>query len=173
MIESTDGLLSSNCSSTLPNTPGAAHTVQIEKHIAARPEFVFRCFTEPRLLSQWWAARTDANVSAQIQLEVGGEFRISYQTRDGNTRVTTGRYTEITRAQRLSFTWKWGELNSHAEQTNVSIEFIADGHHTKIKLTHGQFDTSSDCAAHKAGWSASLSFMDDVTKQRQNNNPEV
>lgn len=136
-----------------------AATVRIERTVDASREFLFRCFTEAPLLKQWWAARSDARVEADIDARIGGKFRISYVTRDGTVRLTTGEFQELDAPAGLAFSWKWGDFTEDAEQTLVRVRFLSVEHGTRVVLRHGPFREHESLEAHEAGWRASLLYL--------------
>ncbi len=134
-------------------------TVVVQRRIPAKREFLFACFTDPDLLRKWWIGREDNSVAASMDVRVGGEYRVSYTTREGQVRVTTGKYVEVDKPDKLSFTWKWGEFDSNAEETLVCVQFLPDKAETRLILTHGRFPDTSLKKAHLDGWLASLGML--------------
>ena len=135
------------------------NTARVERFIEASPEFLFRCFTENALLEQWWAARSDANVRAELDPREGGNFRITFATRDGGSRTTTGTYLTVQDPEHLSFTWKWGEPDATTEVTQVDVHFEREPTGTKLILRHGRFEDPNMAQAHLEGWQASTDLL--------------
>ena len=80
-------------------TDTAAETITVEQtvRIAASPETVYRFWTEPQRLAQWWG--TDAEVEA----EPGGLFRVVMESGP----VMRGAFAELDPPHRIVFTFGW------------------------------------------------------------------
>ena len=58
------------------------HDLVIERHIAATPEAVWRCWTEPELIAQWFAPAPGRVPEAEIEPVPGGRFRVVMESDD-------------------------------------------------------------------------------------------
>ena len=99
-------------------TQQLATTLEVRRTVAASRETVFQAWTDPEMLKKWW--RVDAGWStpiAEVDLRVGGAYR------------------EVTPPEKLVFTWIW-EGPEAAEETLVTVEFLDQGDHTEVILTH-------------------------------------
>lgn len=72
--------------------------------IDAPREKLFRCWTEPSLLKQWFAPDPVTTTVAQVDLRVGGGSLIVMRTPDGQEIPCPGVYLEIIPNQKLVFT---------------------------------------------------------------------
>ena len=121
-------------------------TVEQTVHIAAPPETVWKFWTEPQRLVEWWA--TDAEVVA----EPGGLFRVLV----GHGPVMRGAFIELDPPRRLVFTFGW-EGNTPAGplppgSTRVEVTLTPDRGGTVLVLRH--FDMPVHHAPdHRKGWS--------------------
>ena len=138
--------------------------VRVERFIDASPEFLFRCFTETKLLEQWSASRGDADVRADIDPREGGHFHITFATRDGGLRTTTGRYLTVEAPVHLSFTWKWGEHDATTEVTQVDVSFERQARGTRLVLLHGRFENAETAQVHLDGWQASTACIQEIAE---------
>ena len=130
----------------LAETPGETVTIEQTVRIAAPPETVWRLWTEPHGLVQWWA--TDAEVVA----EPGGLFRVVV----GGGPVMRGIFLELEPPHRLVFTFGWesaapaGPLAPGSTRVEVTLTPDRDG--TVLVLRH--FDLPVHHAPdHRRGWS--------------------
>src|SRR3954464_7200682 len=103
----------------------------------ASRERVFDAWTDPELLRRWWAAgETWDTPLAEVDLRPGGRYRLSMHDPDsGNVHTVGGEYTEVTRPDRLVYTWAW-EGESDSGESLVTVEFVAAGGGTEVVLTH-------------------------------------
>ncbi|KQS72598.1 polyketide cyclase [Rhizobium sp. Leaf371] len=76
----------------------------ITRHIAASPNALFRCWTEPALIRQWFVPRPWTIASAEIDLRVGGANLIVMQSPEGEEMPNRGVYLEIVPDRKIVFT---------------------------------------------------------------------
>jgi uncharacterized protein YndB with AHSA1/START domain len=55
-------------------------TLVVRKTIQATPERLFRAWTEPEQLRRWWGPEGAICVDPEVDLQVGGHYRIAAQT---------------------------------------------------------------------------------------------
>ncbi len=123
-------------------------TVTIEQtvRIEARPETVFRFWTDPELLAQWWGSE------AEVEPEPGGRYRVVM----GGGPVMLGAITELDAPRRLVFTFGW-EHNAPGQalapgSTRVEVTLTEDGDATVLVLRHFAMPTTH-APDHRKGWS--------------------
>ena len=100
------------------------NAVNVRRTFAAPRERVFRAWTEPEALKQWFAP-TDAHTTpvAEVDLRPGGSYRIDMHSPGGDVFQVSGVYQEISLPERLVFTWKWRESGIEPAETLVTVEF--------------------------------------------------
>lgn len=142
------------------NVPSSstATTLQVHRTFAASREKVFRAWTDPEMLKKWMAPADDFAVpTVEVDLRVGGRYRIVMRGPDGKDNIAVGAYREIQPPERLVFTWTWE--GSGMPDTLVTIELRAQGESTEVVLTHERFPTAETCEHHKQGWVACLTRL--------------
>jgi uncharacterized protein YndB with AHSA1/START domain len=72
--------------------------------IDAPRERVFRAWTDPKLLVEWWAPRPLTTPVCEIDLRPGGVCRTVMRDPDGKEYPNTGVYLEIVANERIVFT---------------------------------------------------------------------
>jgi uncharacterized protein YndB with AHSA1/START domain len=82
----------------------ADHELVFTRLIDAPREKLFRCWTEPALLKQWFAPRPFTTPVAEADLRVGGASRMVMRGPDGNEINCPGTYLEIVPGRKLVFT---------------------------------------------------------------------
>lgn len=88
---------------------------------------------------------------AEVDLQVGGRFRIHMQSPDGTLHKATGVYRVVDPPTKLVFTWRW-EGNPDAAETLVTLEFKERAGSTEMILTHEQFPNEAMKQDHEKGW---------------------
>lgn len=83
------------------DVPPDEPSVVFRRVVQAPPSLVFRAWTEPAHLRQWFGPRGYALVVCEIDLRVGGGYRFVQRAPDGRDYVFHGEYLEIDRPNRL------------------------------------------------------------------------
>jgi len=137
----------------------SAASLTIVRRLPAPPERVFAAFTDPDLVRHWWGPEGCTSPDPQIDLRVGGHYRLDIQGSDGSLHRLSGRYLEISPPTRLAFTWTWTEGSYAGIETTVEVDLVAHGRETELTLTHSGFTSPEMCAAHRSGWESSLTCL--------------
>ena len=72
--------------------------------IDASPENLFRCWTEPKLIVQWFTPPPWKTIQAETDVRPGGSSLIVMQGPDGTEMPNRGVYLEVVKNERLVFT---------------------------------------------------------------------
>jgi uncharacterized protein YndB with AHSA1/START domain len=131
----------------------------------APPARIFRMMTEPSELVKWWGPRGFTTPDVQIDLEVGGAYRLSMQPPDGDLFHLSGEFQEIDPPGRLVYTFRWDEPTPDDLPTVVTILLVARGDATEVSLTQGMFATDERLSLHRDGWTESFEKLRDVLRQ--------
>ena len=128
----------------------------------APPEQVFRRFTERAELAKWWGPHGFTTPEIDLDLRVGGRFRLTMQPPDSDAFHLSGDFLEIHPPDRLSFTFRWDEPDLDDRETVVvlSLESVAGG--TRVFLSQGQFATRERLQLHRQGWADSFDKLEVV-----------
>jgi len=126
--------------------------ITLRRTIPARRGEVFRAWTDPAELKRWWARPGFTVVDAQVDLRIGGGFRIDTRPDVGNVFSVFGSYREVRAPERLVYTWAWQGTRMDGIETLVTVDFREAGQDTEVLLTHEGFDTQGDHTAHRDAW---------------------
>ena len=127
--------------------------ITLRRTIPARRGEVFRAWTDPAELKRWWARPGFTVVDAQVDLRIGGGFRIQTRPDVGNVFSVFGTYREVRPPERLVYTWAWQGTRMDGIETLVTVDFREAGPGTEIFLmTHEGFSTEGDHMAHRDAW---------------------
>lgn len=78
--------------------------ITLARFLAAPPDLVFDLWTKPEHLKQWFAPRGFTTPSAEVDLRLGGRYRIVMRGPDGNDYPCSGEYRQIEPGRKLAFT---------------------------------------------------------------------
>jgi uncharacterized protein YndB with AHSA1/START domain len=120
------------------------------------PERVWRAWTDPQALKRWFGPGGEDPVSlAELDVRVGGRFRIVFGGPDGKAHDVQGVYQEVVPNRRLVFTWTWPNSTPERESV-ITIELRAAGRGTDFVFQQEQFFDSTVRDNHRRGWTESF-----------------
>jgi uncharacterized protein YndB with AHSA1/START domain len=114
--------------------------IRIERIFNAPRDRVWRAYTEPELLAQWWG-RGNKVVIEKYELERGGHWRF-VEHAAGETHGFEGRFAEIVPQERVVQTFEWDGMPGHVALETMELHDLGDGR-TKIIAT-SLFMTNED-----------------------------
>jgi len=144
-----------------PVAKAAEREIVIERVFDATPEIVFKVWTEPAHLARWWGPKGFTNSAWEVDLRVGGAWRIVMRAPNGAEYPGGGVYREIVKPSRLVFT------NSAMDKEGnpiiegfTTVTFAEYGGKTKLTLRTRAVALVSYAAqmleGMEAGWTQSL-----------------
>ena len=136
--------------------------LEVRRHFAAPRQRVWDAWTQAEALTRWFAPGAAHVVSADVDLRVGGEYRVHMQGPDGTSFHVRGTYREITPPSRLAFTWQWQhEPPDYVMVVTVQLEESAEGG-TELFLTHEGFRSEADASGHNVGWEGLFAKLETI-----------
>jgi uncharacterized protein YndB with AHSA1/START domain len=131
-------------------------SLKLERSYPVSPEKLWRAWTDPEAIKRWWGPGNNDPVSlAQLDVRVGGSFRIVFGGPEGRDHECAGVYREVVPNRKLVFTWTWPNSTPERESL-VTINFRAVSSGTELDFTHEQFFDEAVRDGHKQGWSEAL-----------------
>lgn len=154
-------------------------TVRISRSFDHPPEMLFRAFTEPDLAAQWMWAGLGSHPYAEIDLRVGGRYRVAISadpdddTWPGEERAMRGVYLEIEPNRRLVYTLHWDADVGYNRPCLESIDeaIIVDIHETgtgcSLTFIHiGLPGDATSAEGHALGIQASFDVLTAVLEEQ-------
>ena len=113
-------------------------SLTLKRRFNAAPEKIYAAWADPQKLVQWFGPGSveEGSVKADIDLRVGGRYRISFNTK-GTYNEVGGVYREVIPNQRLVFSWAWH--STPERESRVTILLKPEGAGTLLTLHHAQF----------------------------------
>ncbi|HAV76217.1 MAG TPA: SRPBCC domain-containing protein [Anaerolineae bacterium] len=135
-------------------TKDPAIYLELKRTYPVPRERVFRAWTDPAQLKKWFAvAEGFSTPIAEVDLKVGGRYRIGMQAPDSDeVMVAGGVYREISQSDRLVFTWQWESPSADEPVTLVTVEFHERNNATEVILKHERFTNIAQRDKHGEGW---------------------
>jgi len=132
-------------------------TLVVRRRINASREKLFAAWTQPALLVRWWGPQGVACPAAEIDLRVGGSYRIANQFPDGTVIWIVGVFEAIEPPHRLAYSWKLESQDGPAERVVVCFE--ARGAATEVVVTHERIADEAARTSHERGWIGCLDSL--------------
>ncbi len=108
------------------------HTLTLELVLDAPADKLYRGWTEPRLVTQWFAPKPWTTPHAEMDVRPGGASLVVMRSPDGQDMPNPGQYLEVIPNRKLVFTdafvgdWKPG-AGAPFMVAEVSFEDLGDG----------------------------------------------
>lgn len=136
-------------------------TLRLERTYEASPEEVFDAWTNPEVLRRWWASEPAFTTPvAEVDLRVGGGYRLSMESPSGALHTVRGEYREVSRPDRLVYTWAWEEEDgSTGHVSTVTVSFQRTGESTTVVLEHTDLPSAESRDRHGIGWEGCLESL--------------
>ena len=122
---------------------------------------VFKMWTDPTHMAQWWGPRGFTNPICELDARVGGKIRIDMRAPDGRVFPMSGTFREIVEPERLVFVaYPDDHAGNHLAESLTTVTFEDQGGKTKLTM-HARAVGLAPIAVQMlagmdAGWNGSL-----------------
>jgi uncharacterized protein YndB with AHSA1/START domain len=142
---------------TLPNE----RRVVITRVFDAPRDLVWRAWTEPKHVAQWFGPKIFTVPSCELDVRVGGAFRLTMRGPNGDDYPMQGVFREVVKPERLSYSnIAVDNDGNHLLEGVTTVTFEAVGGKTRIVIDAHAIGVSplapQMLAGMEAGWSQSL-----------------
>jgi uncharacterized protein YndB with AHSA1/START domain len=139
----------------------------VRRTIKAPVERVFDAWTRPEQLRQWWGPRPVTCSEAEVDLRVGGAYRIGNLLPDGSTLWILGAFEVVEPPRRIVYTWRVeGKAPAASERSRVTVHFEPHDGGTEVIVVHERIDTEATRADHEKGWNGCLENLEGLLASR-------
>jgi uncharacterized protein YndB with AHSA1/START domain len=116
--------------------------LRVERTFDAPRELVFKAFTEPDRIAQWWGPRGWQTTNYRMDVRPGGQWHYCMRGPDGMESWGIATYREIVEPERIvyvdSFSDAEGNVSENMPSMLISMEFLDDSGRTRL-LSHTEF----------------------------------
>jgi uncharacterized protein YndB with AHSA1/START domain len=124
-------------------------------------ELVFRAWTDPKRVAQWWGPHGFTNPVCELDPRPGGTIRIHMRGPDGNVYPMTGVYQEVVEPERIVFTSAaLDDKGNPMFEVLTTVTWAEQGGKTKQVMRARVIKTTPQAAPYIAGmeqgWTQSL-----------------
>ena len=106
-------------------------TIHIERTFDATRDRVWRAYTDPALVAQWWGRGNPVDIE-YMDVVKGGHWRY-VETADGQQHGFEGRYREVTPQDRIVRTFEWDGMPGYVIIESATFVDLGDGR-TKVVI---------------------------------------
>jgi uncharacterized protein YndB with AHSA1/START domain len=107
--------------------PPGKPVIEVRRFFKAPPELLFRVVTEAEFLRLWWGPRRLEVAECEIDLRVGGTWRVVHRAPDGTEFVFHGEFLELDPPRRRVGTWVWEGAPEHTATETLVFEPVDGG----------------------------------------------
>src|SRR5438128_2174228 len=140
-----------------------AQEVVITRVFDAPRSVVFKAWTDPKQVKEWWGPHRFTNPICEVEARPGGAIRIDMLGPDGTVYPMGGRFHEILEPERLVFTTN--AFDGKLEVRNT-VTFADEKGKTKVTLhavvVKSSPETAEALSGMREGWSQSLEKLQDL-----------
>jgi uncharacterized protein YndB with AHSA1/START domain len=138
--------------------------IELQRRFRASPERVFRAWTQPIALREWWCPPGWVAGEIEIDLRVGGAYRITMsRTGSAGAGVSVGgQFLEVRPPERLVYTWRWEGAFAEMPETLVMLELHGSDNETLLTLHHDNFIDPGLRQQHRSAWMSACDRLDRV-----------
>jgi uncharacterized protein YndB with AHSA1/START domain len=126
-------------------------SLTLTRRLNATCERVYAAWADAEKLAQWFgpAQVKPGTVKADMDVRVGGRYRISFENGKGEYFEVGGVYREVVPNQRLVFSWAWH--STPERESLVTVQLKPDGAGTLLTFHHEQFFDQTARNNHERG----------------------
>jgi uncharacterized protein YndB with AHSA1/START domain len=92
--------------------PGS-HEIVITRSFDAPRELVFKAFTDPDAVRQWWGLDTTRTIVDELEARPGGRWRFVERDGEGNEDGFHGVYHDLQAPERIVYTFEYEGMPGH------------------------------------------------------------
>lgn len=138
----------------------AGMTLSLSKTIRAPRARVYAAWTDPAILREWFGPELMTCGSAEVDLRVGGRYRIEMAAVDGSrSSVASGEYTQIVPDQKIQFTWHGCWKPDEISLVTVMFRDSATPNATDVTILHERIATPDSARGFEQGWTGCLNKL--------------
>lgn len=124
-------------------------SVIVRRRVSAEPAQVFQAWTSPEALKEGWGPAGIDCPQAEVDLRVGGRYRIANTLPDGSLLWIHGTFEEIVPDRKLVYSWTSDEHQLSPERVVVHFKPVTSG--TEVIVIHERIAEQRAVDEHQIG----------------------
>ena len=128
--------------------------LHLSKSFAVNRERLYRAWTEPGKVKQWWKPMNKQMTDVQNDIREGG--RVIYRFGDGLQ--VSGIYKEALPGEKLVYSWNWElpEASLHRGEYLLTVSFDGNANESTLTVIQENFTHEQAVKPHEQGWDEAL-----------------
>jgi uncharacterized protein YndB with AHSA1/START domain len=115
------------------------------------------------LTQAWWGPPGVDCIEAQVDLRVGGAYRLANRFPDGRVVWISGAFEVVDAPRSLVYTWQLDGQASPPER--VTVRFEAQGAVTEVIVLHERISDDTARRGHALGWEGCLARLEEYVRE--------
>jgi uncharacterized protein YndB with AHSA1/START domain len=99
--------------------------IVVERIFDAPRDLVFRAFTDPELIPQWWGPRDTETIVDRMDVRTGGDWRFIHRSAGSET-AFRGTFREVTPPERIAWTFEWSGMPGYVSVDITEFDDLGD-----------------------------------------------
>ena len=146
-------------------------SVTIRRTFDAPRALVWRAWTDPKMMAQWFGPRMFSIPVCELDVRVGGRLRIVMRGPDGSDYPLKGVFTEVVPEERLVFTnIPTDKDGNHLMEGETRVTFADAGGKTEMVMTSHMVGLAPIAkqmlAGMEMGWTMSIDKLEEMLAKR-------
>jgi uncharacterized protein YndB with AHSA1/START domain len=100
--------------------------IVVERIFDAPRDLVFRAFTDPELIPQWWGPRDTETIVDRMDVRTGGDWRFIHRSADSSETAFRGTFREVTPPERIAWTFEWSGMPGYVSVDITEFDDLGD-----------------------------------------------
>jgi uncharacterized protein YndB with AHSA1/START domain len=152
--------------------------ILLTRYFDAPPDLVWKAWTEPEYVMQWWGPKDYTCPFCKIDLRVGGSYLYCMRSPEGKDFWSTGMFREIVRNKKIVCTDSFSDDKGNVvpatfygmspdfpSEMVMTVSFDVQAGRTKFTLQHAGIPPGGMRDLTRAGWIESLDKLEGVLGQ--------
>jgi uncharacterized protein YndB with AHSA1/START domain len=124
---------------------------------------VFAAWTRLEDLARWAWGSLGRDVEGEVDLRVGGRYRLTTNRPSGEGWTFSGEFLEVAPDRRLAYTVRWEPVLEYGDvRETLTVEFAERGERTEVTFVHEGVPSDEGRRAHEQGWLNTFDALDEV-----------
>ena len=134
-----------------------ANTIELSEDFSVPVEALFKAWTDPEQLKQWWRPMNDSLENVKNELQEGGAVEYNFTSKDFRV---SGNYKLAEVNKKLVYTWNW-EFTKDLENENyeLTIEFESKENGSTIHVLQEGLGGEDVVSTHEQAWKEGLQSL--------------
>lgn len=140
--------------------------LQISYTFDAASANVYDAWSDETKLKRWAWGSLSNDVQGDVDFRVGGRYRLSTASKDGERFSFFGEFLEIEEDQEIVYTVQWDAPMGYGPvDEKVTVEFCESNGRTKVNFIHDGVPGKVAREEHRKGWINTFETLDALLKK--------